>query len=101
FAIEQAPLAGLRAGGGDPAAAAARLDLYAEEGDGPWSGEKGATGGYAFSRVKRGVSERIVLDELLLHAADARRLAERSKELAATFPAPATFTRKDRTAKVR
>ena len=101
FAIEQAAMAGLLGENGDPAAAAARLNLYAEEGDGPWSGEQAATGGYAFSRTRRGVSERIVLDDLLLHAADARRLAERSKELAQVFSGIATFTRRDRTAKVR
>ena len=101
FAIEQAALAGLLADGGDPAAAAARMDLYAEEGDGPWSGEKGATGGYAFSRVRRGVTERVMLDELLLHAADARRLAERSKDLAQVFSGKAAFTRRDRTTTVR
>ncbi|RAK63292.1 DNA topoisomerase (ATP-hydrolyzing) subunit B [Phenylobacterium kunshanense] len=101
FAIEQAALAGLLAEGGDPAAAAKRLDLYAEEGDGPWSGEAAAGGGFAFSRIKRGVSERVVLDDLLLHAADARRLSERSKELASIFSGVATFTRRDRTAKVR
>ena len=44
----------------------------------PWTGETAAGGGYVFSRVKRGVSERVVLDDLLLHAADARRLAERA-----------------------
>jgi DNA gyrase subunit B len=101
FAIEQAALAGLLAEGGDVAKAARRLDLYAEEGDGAWTGEPAAGGGYAFSRVKRGVSERLVLDELLLHAADARRLAERSKELAEVFPAPATFTRKEKATTVR
>ena len=101
FAIEQAALAGLLAEGGDLAAAAKRLDLYAEEGDGAWTGEQAAGGGYAFSRIKRGVSERLVLDELLLHAADARRLAERSKELAEVFSAPATYTRKDRPTTVR
>ena len=101
FAIEQAALAGLFGEGGDPAAAARRFDLYAEEGDGPWSGEKGEGGGYVFSRVKRGVSERVVLDDVLLHAADARRIAERAKELAETFSGPATFTRKERTAVVR
>jgi DNA gyrase subunit B len=101
FAIEQAALAGLLADHGDPAAAATRLDLYAEEGDGPWSGEKGIGGGYTFSRVKRGVSEKVVLDELLLHAADARRLAERSVALAQVFSGVATFTRKDRATKVR
>jgi DNA gyrase subunit B len=101
FAIEQAALAGLLGEGGDVAAAAKRLDLYAEEGDGPWSGETAAGGGFVFSRVKRGVSERLVLDELLLHAADARRLAERAKELAQIFSGPATFVRKDRSAQVR
>jgi DNA gyrase subunit B len=101
FAIEQAALAGLLADDGDPAAAAARLNLYAEEGDGPWTGEKAAGGGYAFSRIKRGVSEKVVLDDLLLHAADARRLSERSKDLVQVFSGLATFTRKDRTAKVR
>jgi len=101
FAIEQAALAGLFSEGGDPAAAAKRLDLYAEEGDGAWSGETAAGGGYAFSRVKRGVSEKLVLDDLLLHAADARRLAERAKELAEVFSAPATFMRRDRSTTVR
>jgi len=101
FAIEQAALAGLLAEGGDPAKAAARLDLYAEEGDGAWTGAPGEANSFVFSRVKRGVSERIVLDELLLHAADARRLAERSKDLAEIFAGRATFTRKDRTTVVR
>ncbi len=101
FAIEQAAMAGLLAEGGDPAAAATRFDLYAEEGDGPWSGEPAVGGGYAFTRIKRGVTERVVLDELLLHAADARRLAERSKELAQVFSGAATFTRRDRATKVR
>jgi DNA gyrase subunit B len=102
FAIEQAAMAGLlNPEGGDLAKAAARLDLYAEEGDGAWSGEKAATGGYVFSRVRRGVSERIVLDDLLLNAADARRLSERAAAMAETFDGVATFTRKDKTATVR
>ena len=101
FAVEQAALAGLLAEGGDVAAAARRLDLYAEEGDGAWSGEPAAGGGFAFTRVKRGVTERVVLDELLLQAADARRLSERSLALAETFSAPATYSRKDKTVTVR
>ena len=102
FAIEQAAIAGLLTeDGGDLAKAAARLDLYAEEGDGAWTGEKAATGGYVFSRIKRGVSERIVLDELLLGAADARRLSERTATMVETFEGVATFTRKDKTATVR
>ena len=101
FAIEQAALAGLLGPDGDPAKAAARLDLYAEEGDGAWTGAAGVANSFVFSRVKRGVSERVVLDELLLHAADARRLAERSKELAEIFAGRATYTRKDKTTVVR
>ncbi|WGU40473.1 DNA topoisomerase (ATP-hydrolyzing) subunit B [Phenylobacterium sp. NIBR 498073] len=102
FAIEQAAIAGLLAEeGGDLAKAAKRMDLYAEEGDGTWNGEKAANGGYVFSRIKRGVSERIVLDDLLLHAADARRLSERAAAMVETFDGVATFTRKDKTATVR
>ncbi|MBL8772759.1 MAG: DNA topoisomerase (ATP-hydrolyzing) subunit B [Phenylobacterium sp.] len=101
FAIEQAALAGLLGNAEDVAAAARRLDLYAEEGDGAWTGEPAAGGGYAFSRIKRGVSEKLVLDDLLLHAADARRLAERAARMSETFSGVATFTRRDRTSKVR
>jgi DNA gyrase subunit B len=101
FAVEQAALAGLLGASEDVTAAAARLDLYAEVGDGAWTGEKGEGGGYVFSRVKRGVSERVVLDDLLLHAADARRLAERTAGMAETFARPATFVRKDRSTTVR
>ena len=100
-AIEQAALAGLLGEGGDLVAAAARMDLYAEEGDGPWTGEPALGGGYAFSRIKRGVSEKVVLDDLLLHAADARRLAERSLAMAETFSGIATYSRKERTSTVR
>ncbi|MFT4254718.1 MAG: DNA topoisomerase (ATP-hydrolyzing) subunit B [Caulobacter sp.] len=99
-AIEQAALAGLLGDAPDAAAAAGRLNLYNEEGDGPWSGERGDTG-YVFSRVRRGVSERIVLDDVLLHAADARRLAERAVKLAEVFSGVATFRRKDKSTTIR
>jgi DNA gyrase subunit B len=101
FAIEQAALAGLLGDTPDLAAAAARLDLYAEEGDGGWTGVRGEAAGFVFSRVRRGVSERVVLDDLLLHAADARRLAERAPLLAEAFAAPAVFRRKDKATTVR
>ncbi|NQE62035.1 DNA topoisomerase (ATP-hydrolyzing) subunit B [Caulobacter sp. RHG1] len=99
-AIEQAALAGLLGETPDAAAAATRLDLYAEEGDGPWSGERADTG-FVFSRVRRGVSERVVLDDVLLHAADARRLAERAVKLAEIFSGRAVFRRKDKSTTVR
>ena len=100
FAVEQAALAGLFGESPDPVAVAARLDLYAEEGDGPWSGEK-AESGYSFSRVRRGVTERIVLDDLLIHSADARRLAERVVGLDEAFSKPAIYRRRDRSTTVR
>ena len=107
FAIEQAALAGLFGDKSDLDLAAKRLDLYAEEGDGTWTGEPTADGaqdkigGYVFSRIKRGVSERIVLDEALLHASDARRLGERAKDLADSFAKPAIFRRKEKSTTVR
>jgi DNA gyrase subunit B len=101
FAVEQAALAGLFGNNPDVPAAAARLNLYAEEGDGPWSGEHAEGGGFVFSRIRRGVSERVVLDELLLHSADARRLSERAPHLAAIFDAPATYRRRDKVTTAR
>jgi DNA gyrase subunit B len=43
----------------------------------------------------------VVLDELLLHAADARRLAERAASLAEVFERPAIYARRDKTTTVR
>ena len=103
-AIEQAALAGLFGADPDPTAAAVRMDLYAEEGDGPWSGapaEAGGLGGFVFSRVKRSVSERIVLEDALIHALDARRLAERAPVMSEVFSGAATYRRKDKATQVR
>jgi DNA gyrase subunit B len=101
FAVEQAALAGLFGEKPDIAAAAARLDLYAEEGDGPWTGERGDTA-FVFKRIRRGVTESVVLDDGLLHAADARRWAERATALAEIFSGrPAVFRRKDKSTTVR
>ena len=101
FAIEQASLAGLLGNNDDLAEGARRLDLYAEEGDGPWSGQRSEVGGYVFSRVRRGVTERLVLDDLMLQSADARRLAERASKLSETFSGAAIFRRRDRSQPVR
>ncbi len=101
FAVEQAALAGLLGNADDMSEAARRLDLYAEEGDGPWSGERAQGGGYLFTRTKRSVSERIVLEEQMLHSADAIRLAERATKLSETFSTPAIFRRRERASTVR
>ncbi len=105
FAIEQAALAGLFDEAADPAAraaaAAGRLNLYAEEGDGAWTGAAGAQGAVVFERTRRAVTERIVLEEALIRSLDARRLAERVRAFDGLFAAPAVFRRKDRATTVR
>ena len=106
FAIEQSALAGLFADDGvdmaDKAAAAAvRLNLYAEEGDGDWSGVPGEQGAVVFERVRRAVTERVVLEEALIRSQDARRLSERAIAFENLFDAPAVYRRKDKSTTVR
>ncbi|MBP8062989.1 MAG: DNA topoisomerase (ATP-hydrolyzing) subunit B [Brevundimonas sp.] len=102
FAIEQAALAGLfDEATADPTKAASRLNLYAEEGDGDWAGSPGAQGAVAFERVRRAVTERIVLEEALIRSLDARRLAERSVAFEGLFDKPAVFRRKDKAVTIR
>ena len=106
FAIEQSALAGLfTENGGElesrAGSAAERLNLYAEEGDGPWSGARAEQGGVIFSRVRRAVTETIVLDEQLGRSLDARRLAERASAFDGLFDKPAVYRRKDKSTTVR
>ena len=105
FAIEQAALAGLFAEHSDmataSAAAAVRLNLYAEEGDGDWTGAPGEQGAVVFTRTRRAVQETIVLEETLIRSLDARRLAERASAFDGVFVAPATYRRKDKSTTIR
>ena len=102
FAIEQAALSGLfDEEAADPSKAADRLNLYAEEGDGDWTGSAGPQGAVVFERVRRAVTERIVLEEALIRSLDARRLAERSAAFEGLFDKPAAYRRKDKTVTVR
>jgi len=102
FAVEQSALAGLMGEDhGDPAKAAERLNLYAEEGDGAWTGAPGEQGAVVFSRTRRAVNETIVLEETLLRSLDARRLAERAQAFEGLFDAPALYRRKDKTTTIR
>jgi DNA gyrase subunit B len=102
FAVEQAAIAGLfDEEAADPSKAAARLNLYAEEGDGDWNGSHGAQGAVVFERVRRAVTERIVLEEALIRSLDARRLAERSTAFEGLFDEPALYRRKDKTVTIR
>ena len=105
FAIEQAALAGLFADNADMAAtataAAVRLNLYAEEGDGEWTGAPGEQGAVVFARTRRAVQETIVLEETLIRSLDARRLAERAAAFDGVFAAPATYRRKEKSTTIR
>ncbi|MFN7109065.1 MAG: DNA topoisomerase (ATP-hydrolyzing) subunit B [Brevundimonas sp.] len=105
FAIEQAALAGLFAENADmaqtSAAAAVRLNLYAEEGDGDWTGAPGEQGAVVFARTRRAVQETIVLEETLIRSLDARRLAERAAAFDGVFSAPAVYRRKDKSTTIR
>ncbi|MDC7692926.1 DNA topoisomerase (ATP-hydrolyzing) subunit B [Asticcacaulis sp. DXS10W] len=103
FAIEQAALGGLFGETPDLALVAKRLDRLNEDGDGPWRVEANTTshGGYVFTRVRRGVSEKIVLDDGLIHSQDARRLNDRALELGDLFAEVSTFRRKDKVADIR
>ena len=105
FAIEQAALAGLFAPDADlatrAATAADRLNLYAEEGDGAWTGEPGEQGAVVFARTRRAVKETIVLEEQLIRSLDARRLAERAAAFEGLFESPAIYRRRDKSVDVR
>jgi DNA gyrase subunit B len=105
FAIEQSALAGLFAEEGDhavsAAASATRLDLYAEEGDGSWSGFPGEQGAVVFGRTRRAVKESVVLEEALIRSLDARRLAERALAFEGVFDTPAVYRRKDKSTTIR
>ena len=105
FAIEQSALAGLFADDADLAAgsvaAAARLNLYAEEGDGEWAGAPGEQGAVVFTRTRRAVQETIVLEETLIRSLDARRLGERAAAFDGVFAAPAVYRRKDKSTEIR
>ncbi len=102
FAVEQAALAGLfDEASVDPMKAAARLNLYAEEGDGDWSGAPGAQGAVVFERIRRAVTERVVLEEALIRSLDARRLAERAVAFDGLFAQPSIYRRKDKSVTIR
>jgi len=74
--VEQAAIAGAMAPGAsddEAKAAAARLNIIAEEGEDNWAG-KFEDGNLILSREVRGVEEKAVLDRQLLASSDAARL---------------------------
>ncbi len=103
FAIEQAALGGLFGASPNLDAVARNLSRVNQDGDGDWTVEAGPTGvgGYLFSRMRRGVQEKIALDDALMHSQDARRLAERTEALSDIYNQVATFTRKEKSSDIR
>ena len=101
FAIEQAALGGLFGTTPNTDGVAVRLTRLNEDGDGPWSVGVGPAGGYLFERTRRGVQEKIVLDDALMHSQDARRLGERADGLGDIYNDVGIFTRKDKSTDIR
>tara|TARA_R110000868_G_scaffold11751_20_gene57451 strand:+ start:4268 stop:6712 length:2445 start_codon:yes stop_codon:yes gene_type:complete len=76
-------------------ALARRLDGLAEPADRGWGAEIMPSGGIAFVRTRRGVTERQVIDGALLRSSEARRLDEMAPELQTLYARPAVLTAKD------
>lgn len=74
---------------------AARLNEISDETEQGWEGKLRDDGGLSFSRRLRGVQEVHVLDEALLHSADARKMNGFAAHLKETYSGAATFQRKD------
>ncbi len=101
-AVEQAAIAGALkpevvddpvAGPAAAADIARRLDAVADDLERGWTGEV-REGGYALSRVVRGVRQVNVLDQALIASQEAKKLDERSASLREIYGAPARFVRK-------
>jgi len=101
FALEQAALGGLFGNGTDLERVAKNLNRLNQDGDGAWDVRKGELGGFVFERVRRGVTEKIVLDEALMHSQDARRLGERAEGLGDIYNDVSIYTRKDKPTDIR
>jgi DNA gyrase subunit B len=104
FIIEQMAIAGvLRPGltAEEAARVATRLDSLAPETERGWRGEPTDDAGARFTRSLRGVTHSHFIDGFALRAAEARRLAAMSRELAETYAAPARLIRKDREVLIR
>ena len=76
-------------------ALARRLDGLAAPADRGWQAEIVAGGGIAFTRTRRGVTERQVIDGALLRSTEARRLDEMAPDLQILYARPAVLRAKD------
>ena len=76
-------------------AAAARLDLTADEGEDGWAGRYDEDGSLVFERDVRGVTDRVILRPGFRDSSDARRLHKLAPALAETYVGRAQFRRGD------
>ncbi|CAM3690803.1 DNA topoisomerase (ATP-hydrolyzing) subunit B [Litorimonas haliclonae] len=76
-------------------AAAARLDLTADEGEDGWAGRYDDDGALVFERDVRGVTDRVILRPGFRDSSDARRLHKLAPALAETYVGRAQFRRGD------
>ena len=86
---------GADAGAAEAKAAAARLDIVADEGEDGWQGRFDDDGALVMQRDVRGVAERVVLRPSFRDSADARRLHKMAAALEETYGSPAQFRRGD------
>ena len=75
---------------------AQRLDAILPEAERGWEGSKAEKGGMLFTRHKRGVTTRFMLDPDTLRSSESRRLDEMTVQIQEWFRAPSIFTAKDR-----
>jgi DNA gyrase subunit B len=81
-------------------AIARRLDGLSVENERGWQSEILEEGGFAFTRTLRGVTERHVIDGVLVRSAEARRLDQMAAELQRIYGRPATLKVKDKEQKI-
>ncbi|MDP6345079.1 MAG: DNA gyrase subunit B, partial [Alphaproteobacteria bacterium] len=60
-----------------------------------WEGEAADDGGYVLKRTVRGVTERHLIDGILIRSAEARQLGGMAKDLRDNYERPASLSRKD------
>jgi DNA gyrase subunit B len=79
---------------------ARRLDAVSPELERGWRGVATDDGGLAFERTLRGVTERHIIDAVLIRSAEARRLDALAKELQSVYELTATYKLKEREIKI-
>ena len=73
-----------------------RLDRVAEETERGWTGSRRENGDYVFEREVRGVKEVAILDQALMHSADAIKLNKLGAELKTNFDYGTVMRRREK-----